>query len=166
MIELRDYPDYETLKAFSHRFSELEITSVQTWLSLLRVSTNVVTYLDDYLSDYGLSRSKFFVLILLMRNPNGLNISQLASGIGVSCATMTGLVERLKKSGLLTREELPEDRRVLVVRITQQGEELLSQVLPDHYRRVAKLMSGLDEVERKLLQKLLEQVNDGLPKDF
>jgi DNA-binding MarR family transcriptional regulator len=166
VIELRDYPSHETLETLSRRFPELDITAAQTWLSLLRVSSNVVAYFEDYLSDYKLSRSKFFVLILLMRNPNGLNISQLAEGTGVSSATMTGLVERLKKSGLVTREELPQDRRVLIVRMTQQGEQLLEKVLPDHYTRIAELMSKLDEDERKLLQKLLEQVNAGLPTDF
>ncbi|MBW4579528.1 MAG: MarR family transcriptional regulator [Tildeniella nuda ZEHNDER 1965/U140] len=162
MLELRDFPSEETLKAFAKRFPELNMTALQTWLKLLRVSSDVVAYLENYLSDYGLSRSKFFVLLLLMRNPDGLNITQLAEGTGVSCATMTGLIDRLKKAELVTREELQQDRRVFVVQITSKGEQLMERVLPEHYRRVAALMHPLSERDRKSLQTLLEKVNSGL----
>ncbi|MDX2242174.1 MAG: MarR family transcriptional regulator [Leptolyngbyaceae cyanobacterium bins.302] len=162
MLELRDFPSEETLKAFGKRFPTLDITAMQTWLKLLQVSSDLVAYLESYLSEYGLSRSKFFVLLLLMRNSNGLNISQLAEGTGVSCATMTGLVDRLKKAELVTREELQADRRVFVVQITAKGEQLMETLLPEHYRRVADLMTPLSEHDRTSLQALLEQVNSGL----
>lgn len=162
MLELRDFPSEETLKAFQQRFPQLDITAIQTWLKLLHVSSDLIAYLESYLSDYGLSRSKFFVLLLLMRNPGGLNISQLAEGTGVSCATMTGLVDRLKKAELVTREELEADRRVFVVQITTQGEQLMATLLPEHYRRIAELMNPLSDRDRKSLQTLLEKVSSGL----
>ncbi|MBW4695564.1 MAG: MarR family transcriptional regulator [Lyngbya sp. HA4199-MV5] len=162
MLELRDFPSEETLKAFAKRFPALDMSALQTWLKLLHVSNDVMAYLESYLSEYGLSRSKFFVLLLLMRNPEGLNITQLAEGTGVSCATMTGLIDRLKKAELVTREELQHDRRVFVVQITLKGEQLMEKVLPDHYRRVAALMNPLDEHDRTSLQVLLEKVNSGL----
>jgi DNA-binding MarR family transcriptional regulator len=162
VLELRDFPSEATLKAFQQRFPELDITAVQTWLKLLHVSSDLIAYLESYLSDYGLSRSKFFVLLLLMRNPDGLNISQLAEGTGVSCATMTGLVDRLKKAELVTREELEADRRVFVVQITLKGEQLMETLLPEHYRRIAELMHPLSECDRKSLQTLLGKVSSGL----
>lgn len=162
MLELRDFPGEETLKAFQQRFPELDITAMQTWLKLLHVSSDLVAYLESYLLNYGLSRSKFFVLLLLMRNPDGLNISQLAEGTGVSCATMTGLVDRLKKAELVTREELESDRRVFVVQITPKGVQLMETLLPEHYRRIAELMHPLSERDRKSLQTLLGKVSSGL----
>jgi DNA-binding MarR family transcriptional regulator len=92
-----------------------------------------------------------------------LNISQLAEKTGVSCASMTGLVERMKKSDLVTREENASDRRVMVVQITPSGKTLLEQVLPNHYRRVSELMSGLSDRERDTLQRLLEQILGKVP---
>ena len=159
MLELQDFPNPETLQAMATQFSELDLSALQTWLTLMRVSGEVVAYLEDYLSDYNLSQRKFFILILLMRNPNGLNISQLAGKTGVSCASITGLVERMKKAGLVTREEDASDRRVMIIQITQVGDELLKKVLPDHYSRVNQLMLCLNEQERDSLQKLLKKVS-------
>ncbi len=163
MLELQDFPNPETLKAFATQFPELDLSALQTWLSLMRVSGEVLAYLEDYLSDYKLSQRKFFILILLVRNPDGLNISQLAEKTGVSCASMTGLVERMKKADLVTREENASDRRVMVVQITPSGKTLLEQVLPNHYRRVSELMSGLSDRERDTLQRLLEQILGKVP---
>lgn len=163
MLELQDFPNPETLKAFAARFPELDVSALQTWLSLMRVSGEVVAYLENYLSDYNLSQRKFFILILLIRNPNGLNISQLAAKTGVSCASITGLVERMKKAGLVTREEDPNDRRVMIVQITRAGDALLEKVLPDHYNRVSQLMSCLDEQERDTLEELLKKVSASIP---
>lgn len=163
MLELQDFPNPETLKAFAARFPELDLGALQTWLSLMRVSGEVVAYLEDYLSEYNLSQRKFFILILLVRNPNGLNISQLAAKTGVSCASITGLVERMRKAGLVTRKEDANDRRVMIVRIAQAGDALLEKVLPDHYNRVSQLMSCLDEQERDSLQELLKKVSMSTP---
>lgn len=163
MLDLQDFPNSETLQSVATRFPELEISALETWLSLMRVSGEVVAYLEDYLSDYSLSQRKFFILILLMRNPDGLNISQLAEKTGVSCPSITGLVERMKKAGLVTREENASDRRVMIVQITQVGDELLGKVLPDHYRRVSQLMSNLNVQERETLQQLLTKVSMGIP---
>jgi len=65
VLELRGFPSEEALKAFRQRFPELDITAIQTWLKLLHVSSDLIAYLESYLSDYGLSRSNFFVLLLL-----------------------------------------------------------------------------------------------------
>lgn len=161
MLDLQDFPNPETLQAFANRFPELELSALETWLSLMQVSSEVVAHLEDYLSKHNLSQRKFFILILLLRNPNGLNISQLADKTGVSCASITGLVERMRKGELVTREEDASDRRIAIVRITAAGEKLLEKALPDHYRRVSELMSGLTEKERDNLQKLLKKLHLG-----
>ena len=163
MLELQDYPNLETVQNFATQFPELELSALQTWLSVMRVSGEVVAYLERYLSQYDLSQRKFFILILLMRNPDGLNISQLAEKTGVSCASITGLVERMKKADLVTREENARDRRVMIVQITAFGKTLLNQVLPDHYRRVSELMADLNEQEREGLQHLLQKVQVNVP---
>jgi DNA-binding MarR family transcriptional regulator len=118
--------------------------------------------LDQFLARYNLSQRKFFVLILLMRNPDGLKVSQLAEGTGVSCATMTGVVDGLLNAGLITREADQQDRRAFVVEITQTGQTLLDQILPPHYRRMSGIMSILDPTERAQLQALLNKVSAGL----
>lgn len=162
MFEIIDLPDSTTIAKLAQRYPMLEIPALEIWLILMRVSGDCQNDLDQFLARHNLSQRKFFVLILLMRNPTGLNVSQLAAGTGVSCATMTGVVDGLLNAKLVTREADEQDRRAFVVAITSTGQELLDRVLPRHYHRVSRIMSMLDETERTQLNGLLAKVRAGL----
>jgi DNA-binding MarR family transcriptional regulator len=162
MFEISDLPDSNTITRLAQRYPALEIPALETWLKLMRVSGDCENDLDKFLANHNLSQRKFFVLILLMRNPDGLNVSQLAAGTRVSCATMTGVVDGLFKAKLLTRETDEQDRRAFVVIITAAGQELLDQILPQHYQRISRIMAALDEKERTQLKGLLAKISAGL----
>ena len=164
MFDIVDLPDRNTLAKLTKRYPALEIPVLETWLTLMRVSDNCQNDLDQFLSRHALSQRKFFVLILLMRNPTGLKVSQLADGTGVSCATMTGVVDGLLNANLVTRETDQQDRRAFVVTITLAGQDLLDQILPRHYQRINRIMSMLDDTEQTQLIGLLAKVGAGLDK--
>lgn len=162
MFDIVDLPDNDTITKLAHRYPMLEISALESWLNLMRVSGDCQDDLDRFLARHNLSQRKFFVLILLMHNPGGLKVSQLATGTGVSCATMTGVVDGLLSAKLVTRETDEQDRRAFVVTITAAGQELLDQVLPQHYQRVSRILSMLDDTERAQLKGLLAKVRAGL----
>lgn len=61
-------------------------------------------------------------LILVYGSQSGsMRMGQLAVALGVALSTATGIVDRLVENGLLWREEDPEDRRSIVVRLTEKG---------------------------------------------
>lgn len=162
MFDIVDLPDSNTIAKLAQRYPDLEIPALENWLTLMRISGDCQDDLDRFLARHHLSQRKFFVLILLMRNPDGLKVSQLATGTGVSCATMTGVVDGLLNANLLTRETDEQDRRAFVVTITPAGQELLDLVLPRHYRRISRIMSLLDVTERGQLTGLLVKIGAGL----
>lgn len=162
MFDILDLPDNTALAKLAQRYPVLEIPALETWLQLMRIAGDCMADLDQFLGCFNLSQRKFFVLILLMRNPGGLKVSQLAEGTGVSCATMTGVVDGLLNAGLITRETDQQDRRAFMVEITETGQALLDQILPQHYQRLSGIMSMLDATERTQLQQLLGKVRAGL----
>lgn len=162
MFEITDLPDSATIARMAQRYPMLEVPEFESWLTLMRVSGDCENDLDQFLASHTLSQRKFFVLILLMRNPNGLNVSQLATGTRVSCATMTGVVEGLNTAQLVTRVTDSQDRRAFVVTITSAGQELLDRILPQHYQRISTMMSMLDETEHIQLKSILTKIHAGL----
>ena len=74
-------------------------------------------------------------------------------------ATMTGLIDTLERDGFVKREPDPVDRRMMSVRLTPKAEKFLHQFLPGHFRTTAKLMSTLNEGERKTLVRLLTKIS-------
>jgi DNA-binding MarR family transcriptional regulator len=63
---------------------------------------------------------------------------------------------------MITREPDQHDHRMATVKLTEQGSQYLDNILPDYYRRTAALMGHLPFEDKRLLEKLLWQVNDGI----
>jgi DNA-binding MarR family transcriptional regulator len=100
---------------------------------------------------------------MLHTTPGGeMCCSDIADSVGVSRATMTGLLDGLERDELIRRVDHREDRRRITITLTANGRRLLDQILPDHFRRVAGLMSNLSANDRKKLLELLGKVRAGI----
>jgi DNA-binding MarR family transcriptional regulator len=130
----------------------------------LRVATDLSVALDTCLSKHGLLQGRWWVLILLMREESKTSTpSVLAEKAGVTRATMTGLIDGLEQNGLVERIYTKNDRRSVLIRLTDAGQDKLDAVMPDYYRRVRQCMQALDDEKRAQLQQILELINAGIP---
>jgi DNA-binding MarR family transcriptional regulator len=68
-------------------------------------------------------KSLFFI-----RNQGSTNLRTLAAALGVTPTNTTGIIDRLVKQGLVSRTENPENRRMLLLRATDRGEELVGKL--------------------------------------
>ena len=164
MLQLRDLPTTEVLGKFAERYPDADITAVSGFLHLLRVATDLSVALDACLSKHQLLQGRWWVLILLMREESKTSTpSILAEKAGVSRATMTGLIDGLEQSNLVTRIYTKDDRRSVQIKLTEDGQSKLDVVMPDYYRRLRKCMQALDADKRSQLQHMLELINSGIP---
>ena len=163
MLLLRDLPRYEMLQEKSKRYPELDANAVEATLVLLRVASDVFEGMGAHLMREGLSQGRFMVLVLLDRCPQseGICPSEIADQLGVTRATVTGLLDGLEKEMLISRQMQPEDRRAFCIELTPKGRHFLAAMLPEHYRRIAGLMAHLNATEQRQLVKLLSKVAHG-----
>jgi DNA-binding MarR family transcriptional regulator len=75
----------------------------------------------------GISMAQLHVLHLLERHGE-LAMSRLAETLDVSLSAATGLVDRIEERGFVERIRVPNDRRIVLVRITAAGRQLLEDV--------------------------------------
>ena len=68
-------------------------------------------------------KSLFFII-----NQGSTSAGTLAAALGVTPTNTTGIIDRLVKQGLVTRTENPENRRMLLLRATDRGEELVARL--------------------------------------
>lgn len=160
MLQLRDLPTPEILDKFAQRYPEADVSAVAAFLHLLRVATDLSSALDSCLSQHGLLQGRWWVLILLMRESDGMSApSTLAEKAGVSRATMTGLLDSLERDGLVERIFDAADRRRVSIRLTPSGQAKLDEVMPDYYRRLRQLMAGFSDAEKSVLHSMLERLH-------
>lgn len=163
MLQLRDLPSPEVLSKFADRYPDADVTAIASFLHLLRVATDLSIALDTCLSKHGLLQGRWWVLILLMREVNKTSTpSALAEKAGVSRATMTGLIDGLEQSHLITRVFTKEDRRSVQIALTNLGQAKLDDVMPDYYRRLRQCMQSINEKERAQLQHILGLMHQGI----
>lgn len=82
-------------------------------------------------------------------------MSRLAELLDVSQASATGIVDRMEQRGLVARGRADEDRRVVLVSLSPQGEGLIANLADDRRDRLARLLDALaDDDATALLQGL------------
>jgi MarR family transcriptional regulator for hemolysin len=88
--------------------------------------------------------------------------TELAQQLGVDGATLVATIDRLAAAGLIARNPSPHDRRVKLVVLTQQGDELAQKVRAqaDALRRAA--LARLDPGEVAVATAVLEQLQQVL----
>ncbi len=76
-----------------------------------------------------------------------VNSSGLASGIRVTPANVTGIVDRLVEQGLLTRTADADDRRVSWLTVTDKGKTLINDLREGRAQEMRRILDKLTEVE-------------------
>lgn len=91
------------------------------------------------------------------------NISEIAEFLQEKHNSVVGLVDRAVQSGLVQRDEDPEDRRVVVVSLTDRGEEILKALSLMHRDEVTRLRrefmgTGGEPIQQRADSRAREQV--------
>jgi DNA-binding MarR family transcriptional regulator len=81
-------------------------------------------------------------LSFLNRNP-GVSLSDLAEHLGVTCATASTTIERLVQRNLVQRSDHPQERRRLVLNLTDEGKSHLQQSLDQTRTHIADILNSL-----------------------
>lgn len=106
---------------------------------------------------WGITPVQFAVLLTLADQP-GLDQRTLARMVSFDTSTIGGVVDRLEARGLLTRSHSPEDRRVRLLHLTPDGEELLASFTPSMLRTQGRILEPLSAAERKDFMRMMELV--------
>lgn len=114
-----------------------------------------------YLSEIGLHPGQEVLLFLLWER-DGQSPGDLAARMQVEPATVTKMLRRLVRVGLVRREQDPDDGRRVRVRLTGAGRDLEQSARAAWRRLEADTVACLDEDERRTLRSLLLRVRDGL----
>jgi DNA-binding MarR family transcriptional regulator len=109
------------------------------------------------LTPYGLTVSQLFVLLTLYET-DGVTPNRLLDKLALSASTLTGILGRLEKKGLLTRELNLNDRRSIVVSLTEKAKSLKNELWRLYAKVNDNLQSALSKEELEILENLLERL--------
>jgi DNA-binding MarR family transcriptional regulator len=124
--------------------------------ALVRSSFLVNAVYAESARGYGLTVQQGQLLCVLMAQPYGMG--ELGATLGLEKSSLTGLVDRAVRRGLVRREPVPDDRRAVQVVLTGEGRALAADFYAATCRRVDELAAGLPAADRDRLAALLGRV--------
>ena len=135
--------------------------------SLLRAFGSLKKAMEPYFARFGISRPQWAVLIVLHRSEQegaagGMRLRDLGERLFIQPPSVTGVVDRLEREGLVARSKEEDDLRVRRVRLTDEGRAVIERVLAVHAGEIQALMRGLTVRQQATLARLLDQLDDHL----
>lgn len=117
-----------------------------------------IFYPEDWIDiDLSFSKSELFAMLLVERRQEVI-MSRIAEYLNVSMSTATGIVERLVQGGYLERERSESDRRIVVVRLTDKGKTLITEVKEVIFTYIRVIAEALTEEEQELLRRIFLKI--------
>lgn len=154
----------EALAAWRRERPDLDFSAAAITLRLVLLGKYVEEHAARSFAPFGLQPWEVDVLSSLRRQgpPYTLSAGELARSVLLTCGAMTHRLDRLQERGLVERRPSAEDRRSVLVTLTEQGLALTEEALARRLADVRALVGVLGEAERDLLEALLRRLTAAL----
>jgi DNA-binding MarR family transcriptional regulator len=135
---------------------ESKNTDMKLWLLMHRVNDALTLCEDSIVREYGLTVEQFRVLAIVRAFGGSLRPTDMAVSLDRSPNSVSMLVDRMVKAGLVKRTRDRSDRRVVNVSLTNKGENALKPATPAAWEFIHKILSLLSQEDKRTLASLLE----------
>jgi DNA-binding MarR family transcriptional regulator len=108
------------------------VSQMRAVTSLMRVQQLLLAELDELLRPHGLTFARYEALVLLSFSRSGaLPLGKIGDRLQVHPTSVTSIIDRLERDGLVRRQPHPEDRRGVLAEITAEGRLLIAAATED-----------------------------------
>lgn len=131
--------------------------SLKLFIVLSRAEKAITESTNHFLYKKGINPTDFGVLELLYHKGKQ-PLQKIGSKILLASGSITYVVDKLEKRGLLARVSCENDRRITYAEITDQGAAFMEGIFPEHEQNIHELMSVLSAEEKQAAIELLKKL--------
>jgi MarR family transcriptional regulator, negative regulator of the multidrug operon emrRAB len=147
------------LQNLKQRMPDLPVSGILLCRLVLHIGREMTARFEQQMKPFGLGEAEFRVLTTLFSQPEGVaHPSDLCARASQSPANMSRISDALVARGLITRVSSVHDRRRLVLRITEEGEEFVRQLLPKLHLPLRRMLKDFPEAEQRQLAAQLKRL--------
>ncbi len=140
---------------------DCQILALDTMIKLTRATNTLLARLARRNTQGDLTESQFGTLEALY-HLGPMSQTEICSKLLKSSGNTTLVVDNLEKRGLVQRRRDEQDRRVVMVQLTEEGRQLIADLFPLHAAAVAEELSVLTAEEQQQLGQLCRKLGKGL----
>lgn len=138
----------------------ISLMDPKTISALLKTSKNYNDLLRNDVLGYNLNLTEFAVLEALYQK-GSLKVNEIHEKVLVNNSTVSYTLRKLEKDGKISQRKCEEDKRIIYISLTTEGEALISKIAPKHYNYIQTLGTNLTLEEELTLRELLKKLNKG-----
>lgn len=139
------------------KYGKNEDLALNLWVKLARASATFGKLSAENIRTFGLTVPQFGVVECL-GHLGPLPLSTLSKKMLVSNGNITCVVDHLEGAGIVERSKNQADRRSMIVKLTQAGESLFTEIFIKHAKFIGSAASVLTIEEQKTLSRLLKKI--------
>jgi DNA-binding MarR family transcriptional regulator len=99
-----------------------------------------------------------FIILATLSMGGVKSASDLCKGISYDAGAMTRMIDRLEEKGLIRRSRCPNDRRLVNLELTEQGNAALPRMRAASVRALNRLLQGFNKTEARQLESFLTRM--------
>jgi len=143
---------------------DLEVGTLQVTARLSRIGTHLARRQEDVFSRFDLNRGEVGALsaLRIAGPPHRLSPTRLGRGLMLSSAGVTSRIDRLERRGYVRRLADPNDRRGVIIELTEDGLAVVDTAVAANSESDRQLLERLDPAELVQLEGLLRKLLGGL----
>lgn len=134
-----------------------EVRALNAYIKLTRATDSITDRLSQGDTQGGLTPTQFGVLESLY-HLGSMCLGEISVKVLKSSGNMTLVIDNLEKQGLVCRQRKEEDRRMVMVSLTEKGYKLIERIFPGHVKAIVEEMSVLTPQEQIKLGELCRKL--------
>ncbi|MBL7558820.1 MarR family transcriptional regulator [Olleya sp. YSTF-M6] len=136
--------------------SKFENNKVKALLNVLYTANHITSLQNDFFKPFGLSPQQYNILRILRGARKPIKVQTIKERMVERAPNLTRLTDKMCDKNLIKRIAYPEDRRVVLIEITEHGLDLLNKIQPNN--PLHNLLDNLTEDEAGQLSDLLDKM--------
>ena len=147
------------LENLKSRQPDLPVTGILLCRLLMHLGREMTAMFEHQIRPFGLAEAEFRVLTTLFSQPDGVaHPSDLCARASQSPANISRISDALVHRRFITRVSSLHDRRRMVLRITEKGEEFVRQLLPKLFVPLREMLKSFPEIEQRQITAQLKRL--------
>ena len=137
--------------------SNLDLKLFRVWMKASKV---IVENIRKDIDSHNINNENFMTLELLYsKGPHP--VQKISEILSIPSGSITYVVDKLEKKGLVERQPNPNDRRASNVVLTEEGRALFDEIFPKHVATISQNLSFISNDEKEQLIDLLKRIGMG-----
>lgn len=137
--------------------SKKEKRTLNAFIKLMRATESINNRLNRHLADANLTVSQFGVMEALW-HLGPLNQKSLGEKLLKSGGNITLVIDNLEKCNFVERQQDPNDRRAMLIHLTDKGKKFIESFFPKHLEHIKEEFAVLTEQEKEELARICKKL--------